>query len=142
MRIAEWGRRHHEGGTAIDAGCRCRGRDGRVECGTVTDALRTELDVDDLAVGRAVRHKSITTTERYAHLSWEISRVLCGRLRGFVIKSVVTWKAGHVSAISPQLDEAGQAHAMLRDSTALLSDAGVVKLADARDSKSRGVYAP
>ena len=45
------------------------------------------------------------------------------------------------SVTRPRAGVSGQLHARMALPTAFLSAAGVVKLADARDSKSRGVYA-
>ena|SRR5580700_9705556 len=50
----------------------------------------------------------------------------------------LNFDAAHTSRIS----ESGQVHAKLPVPAALVSDAGVVKLADARDSKSRGGHPP
>jgi hypothetical protein len=44
--------------------------------------------------------------------------------------------------IKKRMTESAQVHGMLHVPAFLLTDAGVVKLADARDSKSRGVHSP
>ena len=48
----------------------------------------------------------------------------------------------HVRERDTQGGESGQVHDMLGVPAAILSNAGVVKLADARDSKSRGGHPP
>jgi hypothetical protein len=61
-------------------------------------------------------------------------------LEGFVFKSVITSKKPTGSVDTGRMTESAQVHGMLHVPAALLPDAGVVKLADARDSKSRGVH--
>jgi hypothetical protein len=63
-------------------------------------------------------------------------------LEGFAFKSVITSKKPEVSVDTGRMTESAQVHGMLHVPAALLPDAGVVKLADARDSKSRGVHSP
>jgi hypothetical protein len=63
-------------------------------------------------------------------------------LEGFVTKSVTTLRETDEVVRTGRMAESEQVHAMLQVPAALLTDAGVVKLADARDSKSRGAYTP
>jgi integrase len=93
-------------------------------------------------IQKLMGHKSITTTERYAHLSRENLASAVRILEGFVTKSVTRSHHAQESVIAPRASDSGQVRAILRVPAALLSDAGVVKLADARDSKSRGVHSP
>ena len=93
-------------------------------------------------IQKLMGHKSITTTERYAHLSRENLATAVRTLEDSVINSVITWKEVQGSALPGQAGESGQLRAMLGVPAALLSAAGVVKLADARDSKSRGGHPP
>jgi hypothetical protein len=81
-------------------------------------------------------------TERYAHLSRENLATAVRGLEAFVTKSVTTARHLQESTIAPRASGSGQVHDILRVPAAVLSDAGVVKLADARDSKSRGVHSP
>ena len=93
-------------------------------------------------IQKLMGHKSITTTERYAHLSRENLASAVRTLEGFVIKSVITQGGIEDSVTRPRTLHSGQLRAKMALPATLVAHAGVVKLADARDSKSRGVYAP
>jgi hypothetical protein len=63
-----------------------------------------------------------------------------GTLEAFVAKSVTNSRQREGSIETGRMTESAQVHGMLPVPAALLTDAGVVKLADARDSKSRDLY--
>ena len=93
-------------------------------------------------IQKMMGHKSITTTERYAHLSRENLAHAVRTLEGFVTNLVTSKPDLDDSVTRPRAGVSGQLRARMALPTAFLSSAGVVKLADARDSKSRGVYPP
>jgi hypothetical protein len=124
---------HLEGATGHDA----RGRGN----GTFGSWLAL-AGVPLRTIQKLMGHKSITTTERYAHLSRENLAIAVRTLEAFGTKSVTSSERSQGSVDSRKTTESGQVHGILRVPAALLTDAGVVKLADARDSKSRGVHSP